>query len=128
MAGIDKEQALHQFWSSFGWPARDENTVPDDAMTRYGGHYITYNVATGSLDDVVPLEGNLWAKDTSWTAIVQKKEEIARAISRGGILIPYDGGRVWICRGDPFSTRLGDDDETIRRLRLNIMAEFQSAD
>lgn len=62
---MNKEQALHQFWSGFGWAARDENTVPDDAMTRYNGHYITYAVSTASLGEPVPISGNLWCKDAS---------------------------------------------------------------
>jgi hypothetical protein len=128
MAIADKEQALHQFWAGFGWVARDENTVPDDAMSRYGGHYITYNVATAAIGEPVPLSADLWAKDTSWTEITAKAEEIAQAIGIGGKLIQFPGGYLWICRGVPFSQRLGDEDETIRRIGLNIMAEFLSAD
>ena len=123
----DKEQALHQFWSGFGWAARDENTVPDDAMSRFGGHYITYNVATAALGEPVPLAADLWAKDTSWTAITQKAEEIAQAVGMGGKLIAFDGGYLWGCRGVPFSQRMGDSDDTIRRIRINLMVEFLSA-
>lgn len=126
---MDKEQALHSFWSGFGWAARDENTVPDDAMTRFGGHYITYNVATAALNEPVPLSADLWAKDgTSWADITRKANEISQAISVGGKLIPFDGGYLWICRGVPFSQRIGDTDDTVRRINLNIMAEFLSAD
>ena len=125
---MDKEQALHQFWSSFTWAARDENTVPDDAMTLYGGHYITYTVSTASLNEPVPLTADLWMKDTSWATITAKAEEIAQEISNGGKVIPFDGGYLWICRGVPFSQRLGDENDQIRRINLNIMAEFLSAD
>lgn len=128
MSVADKEQALHRFWSGFGWAARDENTVPDDAMTRFGGHYITYNVATAALGEPVPLAADLWAKDTSWTAITKKAEEIAQAVGMGGKLVVFDGGYLWVCRGVPFSQRMGDKDDNIRRIRLNIMAEFLSAD
>ena len=37
---MNKEQAIHFFWSQFGLPAYDENSVPDDAQMPY----ITYNV------------------------------------------------------------------------------------
>lgn len=124
----DKEAALHQFWSGFTWAARDENTVPDDAMSLYGLHYITYNVATASLDEPVPLSADLWAKDTSWAAITAKAEEISQAITVGGKIIPFSGGYLWICRGVPFAQRLGDENDTIRHISLNIMVEFLSAD
>lgn len=124
---VDKEAALHEFWSGFGWAARDESTVPDDAMSRYGGHYITYNVATASLDEPVALSADLWAKDTSWAAITAKAEEISQAITVGGKVVAFDGGYLWICRGVPFSQRLGDENDTIRRISLNIMVEFLSA-
>lgn len=123
----DKEQALHQFWSSFTWTARDENTVPDDAMTRYSGHYITYSVATSALDEPIPISGSLWCKDTSWATITAKANEISEYIGIGGKLIPYNGGYLWICRGIPFSQRMADDDDTIRRIYINLMAEYLSA-
>lgn len=125
---MDKEQALHKFWSSFGLTAYDENTVPDNAMIANGGKYLTYNVATASLDEPVPLFANLWYKSSSWAEITQKTNEIAEEIGRGGKLIPFEGGYIWICRGVPFSQRMADDDDTIRRIYINVMAEYLSAD
>ena len=125
---MNKEQALHKFWSSFGWTAKDENAVPDDAMTKYGGKYITYAVSTASLDERTPISGDLWCKDTSWEEITLKAEEIAHTLGVGGMLIPYDGGYLWICRGVPFSQRMPDEDDTIRRIYINLMAEYLSAD
>ena len=124
---MNKEQALHQFWSGFGWAARDENTVPDDAMILFNGHYITYAVSTASLDEPVPISASLWCKDTSWETITLKAEEIAQALGIGGMLIPFDGGYLWICRGTPFSQRMAEEDDTVRRIYLNLMAEYLSA-
>lgn len=125
---MNKEQALHKFWSGFGWAAKDENTVPDDAMTKYGGKYITYAVSTASINEPTPISGDLWCKDTSWEEITLKAEEIAHTLGVGGMLIPYDGGYLWICRGVPFSQRMPDEDDTIRRIYINLMAEYLSAD
>lgn len=125
---MDKEQALHKFWSGFGLTAYDENTVPDNALTTNGGKYLTYNVATASLDEPTPLYANLWYKSSSWAEITAKAEEMAQTIGRGGKLVPFDGGYIWICRGVPFSQRLPDDDDTIRRIYINVMAEYLSAD
>lgn len=125
---MDKEQALHRFWSSFGLTAYDENTVPDNAMTANNGKYLTYNVATASLDEPTPIYANLWYKSSSWAEITAKAEEMAQTIGRGGKLVSFDGGYIWICRGVPFSQRLADDDDTIRRIYINVMAEYLSAD
>lgn len=125
---MDKEQALHSFWSGFGLSAFDENTVPDNAMSIGKGAYLTYNVATASFDERTPLYANLWYKSTSWAQITQKANQISEAIGMGGKLIPFDGGYIWICRGVPFSQRMADDQSNIRRIYINIMAEFISVD
>lgn len=122
----DKEQALHQFWTSFGWAAYDENTVPDNAMEKLGGHYITYSVVTAALDEPVPIHANLWMRDTSWEEITQKANAISAAIGIGGMVIPFDDGFLWICRGTPFSQRLPESDDTIRKIYLNLMIEYLS--
>ena len=123
----DKEQALHDFWSGFGLTAYDENSVPDNAMSIENGHYLTYNVSTAALDEPLPLTASLWYRDMSWAAITQKANAISEAIGLGGVLVPYAGGAIWICRGSTFSQRLADDDNTIRRIYLNVMAEYLSA-
>lgn len=125
---MDKEQALHKFWSGFGLTAYDEITVPDNALTTNGGKYLTYNVATASLDEPTPLYANLWYKSSSWAEITVKANEMSEAIGRGGAIVPFDGGKIWICRGTPFSQRMPDEDDTIRRIYINVMAEFLSAD
>ena len=125
---MDKEQALHKFWSSFDLTAYDENTVPDNALTTNGGKYLTYNVATASLDEPTPLYANLWYKSSSWADITQKANEIAAEIGLVGSFTDFDGGTLWITRGRPFSQRMPDDDDTIRRIYINVMAEFMSAD
>lgn len=120
---MDKAQALHSFWSSFGIPAYDENTVDPDAVMPY----ITYEASTDSFDKTLPLTASIWYHSTSWAAISQKADEIATAISYGGVMQPFDGGAVWIGRGSPFAQRMGDDsDSNIRRIVLNITAEFIS--
>lgn len=123
----NKEQALHRFWSGFGLTARDENTTPDNAMTLFGGKYITYGVTTAALDEPVSLYANLWFRDSSWAEITSVANSIAESIGLGGTLIPYDDGYLWICRGVPFSQRLDSGDSTIRRIYINLRAEFLSA-
>lgn len=120
---MDKAQAIHSFWSGFGLTAYDENSVPSDAQLPY----ITYNVATGAIGDMVVLSGSVWYRSTSWQDISQKADEIAEAIGYGYAIKEIDGGYVWITKGTPFAQRMGDTDPSIRRIYINLNAEFLTA-
>lgn len=122
---MTKASALYKFWSGFGLPAYEENTIPTDAKLPY----ITYQVVTDSFGAEIALTASVWYRGTSWVEANAKAEEISRAISRGGKTIPVDGGVLWLKRGTPFSQSMGDEtDDLIKRKYLNITAEFLTAD
>ena len=122
---MTKAAAIYQFWSSFGLTAHEENTVPHDAVFPY----ITYQLVTDSFDREIPLTASLWYRSENWTTINAKTEEISRKISRGGKIIPCDGGAIWLKRGQPFAQSMGDEsDDLIKRKYINITAEFMTAD
>ena len=122
---MTKAAAIYQFWNGFGLTAYEENSVPDDASFPY----ITYQLVTDSFDREIPLTASLWYRSESWTAINAKTEEISQKISRGGKVISYDGGAIWLKRGQPFAQNMGDEsDNLIKRKYLNITAEFMTAD
>lgn len=121
---MDKEQALQNFWSSFGIPAYDEYTVPDDATMPY----ITYSVATGSLDNMVGLTATIWYKSTSWREITRLKNRIAESIGVGGKRIKLDNGYAWLCRGNTFAQRIPSTDDRVRAYYLQLNAEFLTED
>ena len=111
--------------------AYDEQTL-EELNIEYP--YITYEVAVDSFDAPVAIGADLWDKSTSWARLAQKAEQIANAIGRGGVMIPFDGGAVWITRGTPFSQRMAPQDAAtaaagydLRRIHININAEFISA-
>lgn len=120
---MDEFQALQSFWSSFGLKAYDENTVPDNAALPY----ITYNASKASYDESVLMSASLWYRSTSWADITAKAIEIDQKIGLSGKIVRYGKGFLWITRGTPFSQRMSDEDPTIRRIYLNIMAEYISA-
>ena len=122
---MTKAAAIYQFWSGFGLTAYEENTVPTDAVFPY----ITYQLVTDSFDREIPLTASLWYRSESWTSINAKTEEISQTISRGGKIIPCDGGAILLKRGHPFANSMGDEsDELIKRKYLNITAEYLTAD
>ena len=121
---MDKAQALHDFWSSFGLPAYDVNTVPDNAEMPY----ITYETSTDSLDYVLALSASLWYKQMSWEDITKKADEISKYIfEQNPCTKKIDGGRMYIARGTPFAQRMADVDDMIRRIVLSIYVEFFTA-
>ena len=122
---MTKAAAIYQFWSSFGLTAYEENTVPTDAALPY----ITYQLVTDSFYREIPLTASIWYRSESWAGINAKTEEISQKISRGGKVIPCDGGAIWLKRGQPFAQSMGDEsDDLIKRKYLNITAEFMTAD
>lgn len=123
---MTKEQALTKFWESFGLTAYDENSVPS-GENKPTYPYITYNVVTGSFGSDLALTASLWYKSSSWEAITTKADEISRAIGLGGVILTYDDGAIWIKRGDSFAQRMNDPNDSIRRIYLNIIAEYISA-
>lgn len=119
---MDKEQALHQFWSSFGVIAYDENTVPEDAELPR----ITYSVTVDSFRATVPLTASIWARSTSWKSVTDIMHSVAQRLSGGGQTIHFDNGLMWIRKGIPFAQRMSDPDDSIRRILLNIEVEYIS--
>lgn len=123
---MDKAQALHNFWSSFDIPAYDENSVPDNATMPY----ITYEVSTGSFENEQLLTASLWYRSSSWRDITAKSEEIAHKIySLRGSAIPIDNGylRLWE-GGSPLFQRMSEpSDDMVKRLVINLQAEFMTA-
>lgn len=125
---MDKSQAIHTFWSSFGIPAYDSNTVPSANFTP-STPYITYDVTIGALDSPVTLTASVWHRDSSWSAISKKVDEIARKLKEYGFYkLKIDGGYVWATQGTPFAQRMSDpEDDMMRRYYLIVDAEFLTA-
>ncbi len=125
---MTKAAVIHQFWSSFGIPAYEENAVPSGSDAP-DYPYITYTFASDSLGADLSMLASVWYRSTSWVAANAKAEEISKKITRGGIVLPCDGGAVWLRRGSPFSQSVGDEaDDMMRRKYINITAEYLVAD
>lgn len=121
---MDKWQALQTFWSSFGIPAYDENTVPESAEMPY----ITYEARTANFEKLLFLTASLYYYSTSWEAISKKAAEIASYIGYGSKILPVEGGYLYITQGSPFAQRMSDGaNKEVRRIIINIAVEFFTA-
>lgn len=114
---MDKAKAIHDFWSSFGLPAYDENTVPVGTELPY----ITYEYVDS---DMASMNASLWYAGQSWGEITNKSYEINQYLSRGGRMIQTDDGGIWIRKGSPFAQRMAaDSGNNVRRIVLSIDVE-----
>lgn len=121
---MDKSQALQTFWESFGVPAYDENSVPDDAPNKR----ITYASVTGNIEQMNVLTASLWDLSTSWEWISQKVEEIADYIGNGGTSLEIDKGYIYFSIGTPFAQRMGDpENDLIRRYYIQVDVQYLTA-
>lgn len=120
---MNKIQALDNFWNGFiegnDWKAYDATSVPDNISYKH----ITYEVSSDEFGYPVAQTANLWDKSTSWEAITLKEMQISDYVGRGGIMITYDDGAMWVKKGTPWAQRLVDS-EDIKRIVLNVEIEF----
>lgn len=117
---MSKWQGLDGFWSSFGIPAYDATAVPDDAQMPY----ITYKGITAGFEDVIPIEGHVWYYSTSWTEASEKADEIAAAVSPYRLVPLGNKQYLFLAKGSPFAQRMADEDDSVRRIYINLMAEY----
>lgn len=118
---MDKAQAINNFWNGFGLKAYDATSVPDETQMPY----ITYELSVDEFGQSLSQTASLWYYSSSWKDIQLKEQQIYNYIGRGGRMIHYDDGAVWIQRGTPWALRLaGNDDEYVRRILLNVEVEF----
>lgn len=117
---MDKWQALDWFWNSFGIPAYDENSVPDDAVMPY----ITYSAVTSRFEDIVLLSASIWYYSTSWADISQKADEVAEALSPYALIPIEDKQYVFMTQGAPFAQRMRDENSGVKRIYINVSCEF----
>lgn len=127
---MDKWQTQHQFWSSFGIPAYDEQTSFTKGEAPSFPH-LTYEGMTGIFNQTMRVSASLWYRSSSWKEISQKADEILKRCATKPLL-KVDGGYYWITIPDstPFAQRMasGSDDTLIKRIYLVVDAEFLTAD
>ena len=121
---MTKAAAIYQFWSGFGLDAYEETVVPTGSDAP-DFPYITYSLVTDGFGNEVAMAASIWYRSTSWAEVNAKADEIAEHIGLGGVILPCDGGSVWIKRGLPFMQNMSDpSDDMIRRKYINISAEY----
>lgn len=119
---MTNEQALHKFFNKFGIVGYRNTSVPDDAELPY----LTYTVPISAFEETpASITVHTYHYTDSEAIPDAKAEEIRKAISDGGVLLPCDGGYIWLKMGTPWCQSIFDDtDKTLKRRYINITAEY----
>lgn len=118
---MTKANAILTYFGQFltAYPAE---AVPTDAAYPY----ITIENVADSFDEPVEVTAQLYFRTESEAIPNAKVAEISKAIGRGGIVIPYDDGAIWVTKSTPFSQGLSEEDKANKRRILNLAFEFIS--
>lgn len=134
---MDKWEAQHYFWSSFGTDAYEEHSVPDKAKFPR----ITYEAATSTFENIVSITASIWTRSTSWASADSIADAIEFYLKNQGrkvtinskeiaipLCIPIDGGYLRVFIGDTtFAQKMDDpEDDQIKRIVLNVQMEFMT--
>ena len=124
---MDKWQGLQSFWESFGIPAYDENTVPDDAVMPY----ITYSAAVGPYEAVIPMSASIWYYGTDWKNVSNKADQISLVLSSLVTIKLNDHQYLVLSKANEsqFAQRVYDEtNDLVKRVYLTITGQFLTRD
>ena len=120
---MDRYEAQYAFWSSFGVPAYEENTVPDEDDITFP--YITYEAVSSPWEGDALISASIWTRSTSWLQADTLADAVETALKDGGQILHYDGGIIWMTAESPFAQNMGDpEDDRIRRKLLSCTLHF----
>ena len=113
--------AFMTFLSSFGVPVYAASAVPSEATYPY----MTFLWVHGEWEKgEVNIQTNLYYYTDSEAVPNAKVKQIYDGIGMGGVLLPCDGGHIWVKRGSPFAQTVVDENDKIKRRLINISVEF----
>ena len=102
--------------AGFDLPAYAVGSVPEDAELPY----ITYSMSVPEWNQKASLYAQVWDRTKSNTRIIQKADQITRAIGDNGIRIPVDGGYLVIWPESPLIQIMIDGDTRAAYINLSI--------
>lgn len=122
---MDKWQAQNSFWNSFGVPAWEEHSVPDDQKKTFPR--ITFESAVAPFESLVPITASIWDRSTSWVRADALSNAIEGYIKAMGCP-EIEGGRYRVYIGNTTFAQKMDDpaDDQIKRILLNVTFEFMT--
>lgn len=120
---MDRWEAQYKFWSGFGVPAYEQNSVPDADHVVFP--YITYEAVSSEFNEDASPYASIWTRSTSWASADRLSDLIEGSIRGGGAIVEHNNGILWITANAPFSTSMGDpNDDMVKRKLLSVTIHF----
>lgn len=114
---VNVASALYTFFSGFGIPAYEENSVPDDAALPY----ITYSVSVPEWDETASISASVWNMGTSAREAMTKAEEIIQKIRHSpSVPVPDGSGVLWLFLENPPAQEVPTESDNVKVIALNI--------
>lgn len=127
---MDKMMSLQNYFESFDVPAFNQYTVPtEERMVEMGitpYPRISYEPVFDSIGRINTITASIWDRSTGWTRIMGILSKMEKSLSNGGEKANYDGGQIWLTKGTPWAQPMNDEDDSIRRMVVNIQVEYLS--
>jgi len=121
---MNKDAAIHAFFSSFGLVAYPAVSVPTSGDEKPSFPYITYTIATDSDLNRTVASASVYYRSETWTDLNSKVRQISEAVGTKAV-IECDEGAIIIRKGSPFAQPMGDDsDNMIKRKVLTFEVLF----
>ena len=108
-------EALKNFYSGFGLPAFQEDTVPDDVSLPY----ISFSLSEPEWNQRASHFVRVWDRTKLNTGIIRKADQITQAIGTRK-KIKYDGGYLVIYPENPKTQIVVDGDTRYAYINLSI--------
>lgn len=112
--------ALAAWLGGFGMPAYSAQAVPEGTEPPY----ITFTPVSGAWGDgeqAVTVE--IWRRTESEVEANADAESVGRALGLGGVMLPCDGGGLWVRRGAPFWQAADSGEPGVKRRYINLSIE-----
>ena len=123
--GVNKYQAMHDFFSSFGLKAYERFSVPTgDKAPAFP--YLTYDAPATCGDEKIQINFSIWYRSDSMKDISLKAQEISEKI---GFYhqVGCDEGGITIYRASNFIQDMNDEeDKLVKRKLFTVYARFQT--
>lgn len=120
---VDRWQAQYNFWSSFGVPAYEQNSVPD--LDDVVFPFITYEASESRFNGDVLTTASIYTRSTSWAKADELADAVFDRLKDGGATVSFTGGLIWITAEPTFAKSMGDpDDDRIKRKLLTVVLHF----
>lgn len=103
-----------------GMPAYAAQAVPADAEMPY----LTLTPVAGAWGDgEQAVTVDLWRRTESEAEANADAEALGRALGLGGVMLPCDGGGIWVKRGSPFWQAADPGEPGVKSRYVNLSIE-----